>query len=92
MKHFFHIILFALSLNSAPVIASEVTQCFEKAWAHPDNGGLGLHRGGAIDLCQGASNANAVTQCFEKAWAHPDNGGLGLTRGGAIKLCKPAKT
>jgi len=90
MKYCFYIVLFALSLNSASVIAGEVTQCFEKAWAHPDNGGLGLHRGGAIELCQGASNASEVIQCFEKAWAHPDSGGLGLHRGGAIELCKPS--
>ena len=29
------------------------TQCFEKAWAHPGNGGLGLTRGHAIELCSG---------------------------------------
>ena len=90
MKYFFHIVLFTLSLNSTSVIAGEVSQCFEKAWGHPDNGGLGLHRGGAIELCQGASNANEVTQCFKKAWGHPDNGGLGLHRGGAIELCQGA--
>jgi len=77
----------ATLLFSYSVIADEVTQCFEKAWAHPDNGGLGLHRGGAVDLCRGATKAGEVLACFELAWAHPDNGGLGLHRGGAIELC-----
>jgi hypothetical protein len=67
--------------------AGEVLACFEVAWARPDNGGLGLHRGGAVDLCRGATNAAQVTSCFRNAWAHPDNGGLGLHRGGAIELC-----
>ena len=52
MKYCFHIVLFALSLNCASVIAGEVTQCFEIAYGHPDNGGLGLHRGGAVELCK----------------------------------------
>jgi hypothetical protein len=88
MKYFLHLFLIALSLNGASVVASEVTQCFEKAWGHPDNGGLGINRGGATKLCKGANNANEVIRCFEKAWIHPDNGGLGLNRGGAIELCQ----
>lgn len=36
---------------SHSVIASEVTKCFEEAWRHPGNGGLGLTRGSAIELC-----------------------------------------
>ncbi len=80
----------AMLLFSQSVIADEVTQCFEKAWAHPDNGGLGLHRGGAVDLCRGATKAGEVLACFELAWAHPDNGGLGLHRGGAVDLCRGA--
>ena len=59
--------------------ATEVTNCFEKAWAHPSDGGLGLHRGGAIELCQGAKDSTEVLSCFEYAWTHPDNGGLGLS-------------
>jgi len=39
-------------LCSGAANAIEVTQCFENAWAHPDNGGLGLNRGQAIDLCK----------------------------------------
>jgi len=52
MKYFFLVSLFTLFLIVEPVAASEVTQCFEKAWDHPDNGGLGLTRGGAIELCK----------------------------------------
>jgi len=75
-------------LCSGAANAIEVTQCFENARAHPDNGGLGLNRGQAVELCSGATNAIKVTQCFENAWAHPDNGGLGLNRGQAIDMCK----
>ena len=82
-----YILVATVLLFLQPVMADEVTQCFETAWAHPDNGGLGLHRGGAVDLCRGATNAAQVTSCFRNSWAHPDNGGLGLNRGGAIELC-----
>lgn len=63
--------------------ASPVTQCFKKAFEN-----LGLHRGGAIELCKGTNNAIEVTRCYEKAWGNQANGGLGLHRGGAIDLCK----
>jgi hypothetical protein len=55
MKYFFFASLFTLFLSGEPVAASEVTQCFEKAWAHPENGGLGLQRGSAIELCKKSS-------------------------------------
>ena len=88
MKYFFLASLFTLFLIGEPVAASEVTQCFEKAWDHPNDGGLGLIRGQAVELCNGAPNAIEMTQCYEKAWAHPDKGGLGLTSGLAVDLCK----
>jgi hypothetical protein len=75
-------------IQDPPVVASEVTQCFEKAYGHPDNGGFGLHLGGAKDLCKGTINANGVIQCFAIAYGHPNNGGFGLHLGGAIDLCK----
>ena len=81
------IVLSAMFLYAQPAMADEVTLCFEKAWAHPNDGGLGMPRGLAVDLCRGATNAKKVTQCYEKAWAHPDNGGLGLPRGSAVDLC-----
>jgi len=87
MKHTKYTVAMTALLSIQPVMAEEVTICFEKAWAHPENGGLGLHRGGAVDLCRGATNAIQVTSCFRKAWDHPKNGGLGLHRGGAIELC-----
>ena len=86
----FYNLLFTLPLNCTSAIAGEVTQCFEKAWGNPGDGGLGLNRGQAIELCQGASNADEVVQCFEHAWGNPDDGGLGLNRGGAIELCRPS--
>ena len=52
MKYFFLVSLFTLFLSGKLVAAIEVTQCFENAWAHPDNGGLDLNRGQAIDLCK----------------------------------------
>ena len=52
MKYFFLVSLFTLFLSGKLVAAIEVTQCFENAWAHPDNGGLGLNRGQAIDMCK----------------------------------------
>jgi len=67
---------------------SEVSKCYAIAWDHPSNGGLGLHRGGAIELCKGTKNAMETTNCFRQAWNHPDNGGLGLHLGGAVDLCK----
>lgn len=73
-----------------PAFANEATRCFEKAWAHPNDGGLGLTRGLAVELCKGANDAANVTKCFKKAWAHPDDGGLGLKRGLAVELCKGA--
>mgnify|MGYP006096920701 CR=1 FL=1 len=33
--------------------AAAGTQCFNNAWEHPDNGGLGLTRRLAVDLCSG---------------------------------------
>lgn len=81
--------------NSAPIRSShqgtEVSKCYAIAWDHPDNGGLGLHRGGAIELCRGTQNAIETTECFRHAWDHPNNGGLGLHRGGAIDLCKASQ-
>jgi hypothetical protein len=52
MKYFFLASFCLLFLIGEPVAASEVTQCFEKAYAHPGNGGLGLHVGGAVELCK----------------------------------------
>jgi hypothetical protein len=74
-------------LVTGSALANEVTLCFEKAWAHPNDGGLGMPRGSAVDLCRGATDMYEVTQCYEKAWAHPDNGGLGMPRGSAVDLC-----
>ncbi len=76
-----------------PLVTSsnEITRCFEKAWGHTSHGGFGLTRGGAIDLCKGASNANEVAKCFIKAWGHVNNQGFGLTRGNAIELCRGVK-
>ncbi len=90
MKHFLLIIPITLFVYGQAVFADEVTKCFEKAWEHPENGGLGLNRGQAIKLCNGASNAVEVIKCFEKAWEHPSNGGLGLNQGQAVKLCNSA--
>lgn len=81
------LIISAAFLSCQPASADEVTQCYEKAWAHPGDGGLGMPRGLAVDLCRGATNAKKVTQCYEKAWAHPGDGGLGLPRGQAVDLC-----
>jgi hypothetical protein len=72
---------------SQPALANEATKCFEKAWAHPGDDGLGLNRGQATSLCNGATNAVEVIKCFEKAWAHPDDKGLGLNKGQAVALC-----
>ena len=55
MKYFFLVSLFTLFLSSKLVADIEVTQCFENAWAHPDNGGLDLKRGQAIDLCKNSA-------------------------------------
>ena len=81
--------------NSAPIRSShqgtEASKCYAIAWDHPNNGGLGLHRGGAIELCKGTKNAIETTECFRHAWDHPNNGGLGLHRGGAIDLCKASQ-
>ena len=52
MKYFFLVSLFTLFLSGKLVAAIKVTQCFANAWAHPDNGGLDLNRGQAIDLCK----------------------------------------
>ena len=51
VKHLLLVIPITLFLNCQAVFANEATKCFEKAWAHPNDGGLGLNRGGAIDLC-----------------------------------------
>jgi hypothetical protein len=77
-------------LVTGSALANEVTLCFEKAWAHPNDGGLGMPRGSAVDLCRGATDMYEVTQCYEKAWAHPDDGGLGMPRGLAVDLCRGA--
>lgn len=78
----------ALFLSGTCAVASEAIQCFELAWTHRDNGGLGLTRGQAAALCNGASDAIEVAQCYTRAWDHPKNGGLGLTAGQAVGLCK----
>jgi len=56
MKLYFYIFLIAILLNNNSVVASETTQCFEKAWAHPGDGGLGLTSGQAIELCHQLSD------------------------------------
>ena len=81
------LVVSAVLLFGQSAFANEAAQCFEKAWANPNDGGLGLTRGQAVGLCKGATDAVKVTNCFEKAWAHPNDGGLGLTRGQAINLC-----
>jgi len=50
MKHWLLIIPITVFCGQS-ALADEVTKCFEKAWRHPDDGGLGLNRGGAIELC-----------------------------------------
>ena len=91
VKHLLLVIPITLFLNCQAVFANEATKCFEKAWAHPNDGGLGLNRGQAVRLCNRASDAVEITRCFQKAWEHPNNGGLGLNRGGAIDLCTPLR-
>ena len=81
------VVFSAIFLCAQPALADEVTECFQRAWAHPGDGGLGMPRGLAVDLCRGATNADKVIQCYEKAWAHPGDGGLGLPRGQAVELC-----
>ena len=39
------VVFSALFLYAQPALADEVTLCFEKAWAHPNDGGLGMPRG-----------------------------------------------
>ena len=90
VKHLLLVIPITLFLNCQAVFANEVTKCFEIAWAHPNDRGLGLNRGQAVELCNGASNAVEVIACFAIAWEHPDNGGLGLNRGQAVRLCNRA--
>jgi hypothetical protein len=82
----------ALDLCKGAVNGKAVTVCFEVAFSHPGNGGLGLHRGGAVELCKGAADAVKVLSCFEKAWRHPGNGGLGMSRGDAIQFCNDRPT
>ena len=88
MKYFLLVSLLTLFVSGNVVAANEMAQCFEKAWGHPDDGGLGLNRGQAVELCGGATAATDVAQCFDIAWGHPDDGGLGLNRGQAVDLCK----
>ncbi len=82
--------IFALFLNQS-VLADQATDCFNKAWAHPDDGGLGLTKGQAIAICNGATNVNEIVKCYKKAWGHPEDGGHGLNRGQAIELCASVK-
>lgn len=91
MRAIFFISVSALLTVSNPVAASEPIKCYEKAWAHQDNAGLGLPAGLAVELCSGATDADKVIQCFVKAWAHPKNGGLGLPAGPAVKLCQTSR-
>ncbi|MGQ2966955.1 hypothetical protein [Methylophilus sp.] len=65
MKHMLEIVLLLVLLNPFTSSATEVTDCFDKAYAHSDNGGLGLNRGQAIELCNGAKNATEVLVCYE---------------------------
>ena len=87
---YFILVMFALFLNQS-ALADESTDCFNKAWGHPDDGGLGLTRGQAVEICNGATNVNEIMKCFNKAWGHPDDGGLGLNRGQAVQLCATVK-
>lgn len=76
------------ALASSPSSMAEPVKCYETAWNTTEEGGLGLPRGQAVELCSGTTNAKRTIQCYAKAWEHPDNGGLGLTAGLAIRLCK----
>lgn len=42
----------AVELCAATRDAAATVACFAAAWGHPDNGGLGLNRGQAVDLCR----------------------------------------
>ena len=42
----------AVELCAATRDAAATVACFTQAWAHPANGGLGLNRGQAVDLCR----------------------------------------
>jgi hypothetical protein len=75
-------------LGAGTVSASEPIDCYEVAVGHPDNSGIGLAAGQAVELCSGTTNAQETLQCFTKAWSHKKNGGLGLTAGQAVTLCK----
>ncbi|WP_055871087.1 hypothetical protein [Methylophilus sp. Leaf414] len=83
MKHYLEIFLIGAILHPCILKATEVTYCFDKAWAHPDNGRLGLKGGPAIVFCQAAKNATEVLTCFNIAYKHPDKDGLGLNLGRA---------
>jgi hypothetical protein len=87
MKTKFLILLLAL-FGAESVVANEAIKCYETAWGHPKEGGLGLTAGQAVELCSGTTNANEIIQCYVKAWGNKANGGLGLTAGQAVRLCK----
>lgn len=42
----------AVEVCAATPDAFKTVLCFEEAWGHPDDGGLGLTMGQAVDLCR----------------------------------------
>ncbi len=89
MKKILFLMMFIVSSTS---FAQEAARCYGVAFAHPSNGGLGLVRIHAQELCVGAENAREVIGCYVTAFAHRNNGGLGLPRGFAIELCARTKS
>lgn len=74
-------------LFGQPAHADQVTACYEEAWRHPNDGGLGLPRFLAVRLCNSSHDAARTIACYRKAWRHPNDGGLGLPAGLAADLC-----
>ena len=87
MKYAVLVSVCSLFLVGQPAIARVAAQCYEKALTHTADGGLGLTKGQANELCRGAADATQVIRCYSKAWGHPHKGGLGLTKGQALELC-----
>lgn len=84
-------LIFILSITlfvSQSLLANEIIKCYQIAWGHPQNKGLGLTKGQAIRLCGGTEKASQTIACYSIAWDLEEKGGLALTKGQAIKLCK----
>ena len=70
---------------AVPTLMTEPARCYWIASRHPDDNGLGLPVGLAVDLCSSTKDAMQTLKCYADAST------LQLTVGLAVELCRSSR-